>query len=1107
MFSPLLLRRAAAVRAWFLIAALASFAPIAAAQEEDFQPEISEASDEAELAMTGFEVPRDLKIELFAAEPQLANPVAFWINDRGQFYVAETFRLHAGVTDTRGHMNWLDDDLASRTIDDRIAKYRKFLGDEFDSYAGQQDRLRLVWDADADGVADRDTVFAEGFDTHATGIAAGVIEHRGDVYYACIPDLWRLRDADGDGVADEQESLHYGYGVHTGFLGHDLHGLQVGPDGRLYFSIGDRGVNIETPEGRIFYPDEGLVLRCNLDGGDLTVVNRGLRNPQELAFDDYGNLFTGDNNSDGGDQARWVYLVEGSDSGWRMGYQYMSNRGPWNDELLWKPREENTAAYLVPPIANLGDGPSGLTYYPGTGLPERFCEHFFLADFRGAPATSGIRTFRVEPRGAGFSLADSEQFVWRTLPTDVDFGPDGALYFTDWVNGWGMPTKGRIYRILDPAQYGGDAARDVQALIAADLSDRSIEDLVALLHHADRRVRQKAQFALADHGEHAKPALVALATTESEPNDHAALLARLHAIWALGQLGRDGVEVVAPLAEVVSTSNDPRLVGQASKILGEVGALDEAAVAALVGALQGDAYAASLAAISLGHVGAESAVDALFALADRAGASDDPVLRHAAAVGLAGCASVEALAAAANRENPRERLAALLALRRLRDPGVAAFLSDEDSLVSLEAARAISGEFIAAALPELAAHCGDSDRDFAFMRRALNAALHVRDAAAVASAAANKELDRTTRLEALEILGDWEAPSGRDRVVGLWRPIEQRPADEAAAALRPVLADLLAADDEIAEAAFAAMGGLELQGFSESLEGIARDEQRIPRLRAAALRTLGQTDLVAASRAAAELRDTNSALVRRTANQLLAEADPSLALDIVRRGVASDDLAEAQAAFALLGRTTADGAADLALAQLSDIQQLNPALQLDALLAAELRPEAEVSRAAAALRDLLTSAEHPHALYDFCLNGGDAKRGESIFFDRTDVSCQRCHRVGERGGAVGPELTTIARDKDAAYLLKSIVDPNAVIAKGFETTILVLSDGRVVTGIVQEEDDDRITLVTAEAETKIVPKDDIEDRVVGQSAMPTDVVEKLSLADLRDLIAYLSARK
>ena len=112
--------------------------------------------------------------------------------------------------------------------------------------------------------------------------------------------------------------MSFGYGVHFGYTGHDLHGLRIGPDGKLYFSIGDRGLNVTNKEGKVLdYPDKVRCCAAIWMARNWRCSPTGLRNPQELAFDDHGNLFTGDNNCDHGDAARIVYVVEGGDTGWR----------------------------------------------------------------------------------------------------------------------------------------------------------------------------------------------------------------------------------------------------------------------------------------------------------------------------------------------------------------------------------------------------------------------------------------------------------------------------------------------------------------------------------------------------------------------------------------------------------------------------------------------------------------------------------------------------------------------------------------------------------------------------------------------------------------------
>src|SRR5205085_12039082 len=133
-------------------------------------PFVAPASKEAAEAIKRFRMPPGMKASVFAAEPLLANPVSFCFDEKGRCYVAETFRLHHGVTDDRNNMYWLDDDLASRTVADRLALYRKHLGKKFAAYGVHHDRVRLLQDRAGKGRADTATVFADGFNRPADGI-------------------------------------------------------------------------------------------------------------------------------------------------------------------------------------------------------------------------------------------------------------------------------------------------------------------------------------------------------------------------------------------------------------------------------------------------------------------------------------------------------------------------------------------------------------------------------------------------------------------------------------------------------------------------------------------------------------------------------------------------------------------------------------------------------------------------------------------------------------------------------------------------------------------------------------------------------------------------
>jgi hypothetical protein len=111
-----------------------------------------------------------------------------------------------------------------------------------------------------------------------------VLAERDAVYFTCIPKLWRLTDDNNDGRADSHEAVAGDFGVRVSFIGHDLHGIVRGPDGKLYFSVGDRSYDVKTADGQVLRGDgRGAVFRCNADGSGLERHADGLRNPQEIA--------------------------------------------------------------------------------------------------------------------------------------------------------------------------------------------------------------------------------------------------------------------------------------------------------------------------------------------------------------------------------------------------------------------------------------------------------------------------------------------------------------------------------------------------------------------------------------------------------------------------------------------------------------------------------------------------------------------------------------------------------------------------------------------------------------------------------------------------------
>lgn len=151
-------------------------------------------------------------------------------------------------------------------------------------------------------------------------------------------------------------------------------------------------------------------------------------------------------------------------------------------------------------------------------------------------------------------------------------------------------------------------------------------------------------------------------------------------------------------------------------------------------------------------------------------------------------------------------------------------------------------------------------------------------------------------------------------------------------------------------------------------------------------------------------------------------------------------------------------------------------------------------------------AEGKEALAEDALSDGDARRGAGLFYARS-MACSTCHSVGDRPAAIGPDLAKIDPKTSDAALIESILQPSKSIAAGFANVSLVTADGRSISGLLVEENDERLVLRDAAQPDKLVtvPVSEIEDRRAGeQSIMPGGQINQLAnRGQFLDLVRYL----
>ena len=1065
----------------------------------------------------------------WSGELNVPDPTSVSFDEAGNAYVASTTRRKVGDLDIREHRVWIPDDVGLTSPEDKLAFYQKELAPgkmkaprgslkdhnkdgsiDWKDLTFHKESIYKLTDTDHDGVADKITVFAEGFNSPVSGIAAGVMYFDGWVYVTAIPDVWRLKDTDGDGIADVKELIATGFGGHIAYAGHDMHGLRLGPDGRIYWTVGDKGGNITSKEGRkFFFAHRGAVLRCEPDGTRFEVFAHGIRNTQEIAFDDFGNVIGVDNDGDQPkERERLMYLLEGSDSGWRNQHQYQATDSRWMKENMWMPKgAADQPLFITPPIANYSDGPAGFLHEPGHALDGELRGHFLLDQF----PKGKMDAFTLEPDLDSFKQTNLRVISSGIMGIGMAWAPDGRAYFADWFGGYPLDGKGAVWR-MDVAP---NVDKTSEVILSKPFSvDIPKEELLGLLSHRDQRVRLNASIRL-----HRLGAWQEMLDLAKKPDT--ARFGRIHAIWGYGMGVRLGkVTDVTPAFGLLDDA-DAEIRVQALKVLSEAPrsqALSDKVATQLALA---DLRVRTQAGLTLAKLSGKVSFGAF--LHDAEAELRLPWLRHGLVSGLAGTQDSAALLAIAQTKTDAEAVFATLALARQSSPLLSKLLTHANPEVVTEAARAIhDDEGIPSSQVELAQSFGASALPFHAARRALNANLRQGDVASL-----KRVLDWTLkqpagaplRSDALSVILAFDQPPQLDLVDGTAKKYATRSKEPIAGVLRTRQEELLAIQKPDERAlALGLLVKYELDIPFPVLLALAEDLKASPGVRLQTLRLLShkkdQPEAIARTlrNAAGE---GNPSEVRIEAIGQLFVRDAVVALEVARQIINSKSakMPEKQAVVAALrGRT--DAVSLKLLQELVDrlaSRKLDAGLKLDVF---DLAKESGDASVAVALKKYLTPGTksglkmaNPETPYELLTDGGDATRGKAIINGHLGANCIACHRVdSDEGSEVGPMLRSVGAQRTKEEIAESLVEPSAKIVAGFGIETIVLKDGTNLAGSVLKENAKTLDFKLPDGKTQKIAVATIASRTPPVSVMPP-MLGILTAEEIRDVVSYLSGLK
>jgi putative membrane-bound dehydrogenase-like protein len=385
-----------------------------------------------------------LEVTLFASEPQLVNPANMDIDARGRVWVTEG------------------------------ANYRLF--QKWGKLRPEGDRIVILEDTNGDGRADVSKTFYQGNEINS---ALGICVLGNKVIVSCSPKIFVFTDANGDDKADGAPEVWFN-GIGGVDHDHGAHAFVFGPDGKLYFNVGNDGKQLKTPDGKEFIVDkagnqvtghgkpyrQGLVFRCNLDGSGVETLGWNFRNNYEVAVDSFGTLWQSDNDDDGNRSVRINYVMEFGNygftdeitgAGWGTGWRKANEKAKLSDDEKPRFHWHQDDPGVVPNLLVTGAGsPTGITVYEGKLLPKVFHGQMIHCD--AGPRV--VRAYPVKKNGAGYSATMTNVLTsgdnW-FRPSDVTVASDGSLFVADWndsgVGGHNMGDRelaimrGRIYRV------------------------------------------------------------------------------------------------------------------------------------------------------------------------------------------------------------------------------------------------------------------------------------------------------------------------------------------------------------------------------------------------------------------------------------------------------------------------------------------------------------------------------------------------------------------------------------------------------------------------------------------------------------------------------------